>query len=358
MKRFSDRIPHILLAAYVVLFIWGAIAPYDRAVWWAENIPILLVVLTLVVLYMRGVRFSALAYILMSILPYWHTIGGHYTFERVPFDWFSRAFGFERNMYDRIGHFSVGFYAFGIAEYLVIRKQMSVAMACLFAIFAISFVAMSYELIEWVYAAYGGNAEAGANFLGSQGDIWDAQKDMLMDTLGEFLGVRVLPLNHAHTSRLTSRCAVAARPLPKPGHQHQRSLGSARAQLFAGTVCRDCCPRTMARASSDAIASPTRFTAESMAISTSESDSDQAQPVIPTVIGTQSTRTTAITALDSVATRSRWRRYAAVATPSGTLSTAQTVQISVQGIWRLPSASASYQADCMNANHATPHTRL
>jgi putative membrane protein len=183
MKRFSDRIPHILLAAYVLLFIWGAIAPYDRAVWWAENIPIVLVVLTLIVLYVRGVRFSVLAYILMSILPYWHTIGGHYTFERVPFDWFNRFFGFERNMYDRIAHFSVGFYAFGVAEYLIVRKRTNVAMACLFAIFAISFVAMSYELIEWVYAAYG-NAEAGADFLGSQGDIWDAQKDMLMDTLG------------------------------------------------------------------------------------------------------------------------------------------------------------------------------
>ena len=74
-----------------------------------ENVPIVLIVLSLVVLYVRGVRFSPLAYILMSILPYWHTIGGHYTFERVPFDWFSRAFGFKRNMYDRIGHFSVGF---------------------------------------------------------------------------------------------------------------------------------------------------------------------------------------------------------------------------------------------------------
>jgi putative membrane protein len=184
MKKFSDRIPHILLAAYVLLFIWGAIAPYDRAVWWVENVPIFLIVLTLVILYVRGVRFSPLAYILMSVLPYWHTVGGHYTFERVPFDWFSRAFGFKRNMYDRIGHFSVGFYAFGIAEYLVGRKRMSVPLAGLFAIFAISFVAMSYELIEWVYAAYGGNAQAGVDFLGSQGDIWDAQKDMLMDTLG------------------------------------------------------------------------------------------------------------------------------------------------------------------------------
>src|ERR1043165_9855993 len=189
MKRLSDRIPHILLAAYVILFIWGAIAPYDRTTWWVENVPIFLIVLTLVVLYVRGVRFSALAYIMMSILPYWHTIGGHYTFERVPFDWFSRAFGFKRNMYDRVGHFTVGFYAFAIAEYLIVRKGISVAIACLFALFAIGFVAMSYQLIEWIYAAYGGNAAAGANFLGSQGDVWDAQKDMLMDTLGAVAAV-------------------------------------------------------------------------------------------------------------------------------------------------------------------------
>jgi putative membrane protein len=210
MKKFSDRIPHFLLAAYVILFIWGAIAPYDRAVWWAENIPIVLVVLSLVGLYMRGVRFSALAYVMMSILPYWHTIGGHYTFERVPFDWFNRSFGFERNMYDRIGHFSVGFYAFGIAEYLIIRKRMSVALACLFALFAISFVAMSYELIEWVYAAYGGNAEAGADFLGSQGDVWDAQKDMLMDTLGAVAAILLYLALRSRAGRVQDHTARAS----------------------------------------------------------------------------------------------------------------------------------------------------
>lgn len=180
-----DRtVPIILFAGYVALFVWGAIDPYDRATWWAENIPIVLLVAALVVLWLRGVRFSPLAYVLMAILPYWHTVGGHYTFERVPFEWFERAFGFHRNMYDRVGHFSVGFYAFGILEYLVARRAMSLRLACLFALFAIGFVAMSYELLEWWFAAYGGNAQAGANFLGSQGDVWDAQKDMLMDTLG------------------------------------------------------------------------------------------------------------------------------------------------------------------------------
>jgi putative membrane protein len=182
--RTNRLVPAILLAGYIALFIWGAINPYDRATWWAENIPIVAVVTVLVVLYARGVRFSPLAYVLMAVLPCWHTVGGHFTFERVPFDWFSRAFGFQRNMYDRVGHFSVGFFAFGILEYLISRRAMSRPLAALFAVFAIAFVAMSYELIEWGYAAYGGNAQAGANFLGSQGDIWDAQKDMLMDTLG------------------------------------------------------------------------------------------------------------------------------------------------------------------------------
>jgi putative membrane protein len=181
--------PAVLLAGYIAVFIWGAINPYDRTTWWVENTPIVALVVTLVVLYTRGVRFSPLAYTMMAVLPYWHTIGGHYTFERVPFDWFDRAFGFQRNMFDRVGHFSVGFFAFGILEYLVTRQKMSLPLACLFALFAIGFVAMSYELIEWGYAAYGGNAQAGANFLGSQGDVWDAQKDMFMDTLGAIASV-------------------------------------------------------------------------------------------------------------------------------------------------------------------------
>jgi len=211
-SRAVRLVPAVLLAGYVALFAWGAVNPYDRATWWAENIPIVILVSALVVMYLRGVRFSALAYVLMAVLPYWHTVGGHYTFERVPFGWFSRAFGFERNMFDRIGHFSVGFYAFGILEYLLVRGAMSRRLAFLFAVFAIAFVAMTYELIEWAYAAYGGNAEAGANFLGSQGDIWDAQKDMLMDTLGALAAAGLYFIVRGRTHRLASS-ANALRPL-------------------------------------------------------------------------------------------------------------------------------------------------
>ncbi len=177
-------LPHFLLAVYSIEFIIAGIAPYSRSVWYAENVPILALVLFIVILYWRGIRFSSVAYILMFILPFIHTIGGHYTFELVPFDWFNHLFGFERNMFDRVGHFAVGLYALPIIEYLVGRNLVSKkVVAITYAIFAISFVAVFYEWIEWWYAElFGGSS--GAAFLGSQGDIWDAQKDMFMDICG------------------------------------------------------------------------------------------------------------------------------------------------------------------------------
>ena len=82
----QNRTAKILLTGYIALFIWAGISPYSRATWYAENIPIVLIAISLVVLYMRGFAFfSPAAYVLMSVLLYLHTIGGHYTFERVPF---------------------------------------------------------------------------------------------------------------------------------------------------------------------------------------------------------------------------------------------------------------------------------
>lgn len=176
--------PKLLLAAYLIEFVALGINPSERGTWWAENVPIFLIVGALVVLYQRSVRFSNLAYGLMSVLIFMHTVGGHYTFEKVPFDWFNNLFGFKRNMYDRVAHFSVGFYAYALIEYTDQRDLIrSRVVSYLFPLCVIGTVAMSYELIEWVYAEVAGG-DAGAAFLGSQGDIWDAQKDMLADTSG------------------------------------------------------------------------------------------------------------------------------------------------------------------------------
>ncbi len=186
----SSRFARLLLTIYLCEFLLLAIAPYDRATWLAENIPIVGIVLVLVVSH-RWFRFSAASYLAMSVLIFLHTIGGYYTFERVPFGWITDTFGFERNHFDRVAHFSVGFYAFPLAEWLERRKLVnSRVLVFLFPVCAIFTVAALYEIIEWLYAAGAGQA-AGAAFLGSQGDIWDAQKDMLADGLGAIVAVTV-----------------------------------------------------------------------------------------------------------------------------------------------------------------------
>jgi putative membrane protein len=180
MNRF---VPAALLGLYLVVFIACAIHPCDRAVWWAENLPIVLIVAAVAITW-RWHQFSPLACLLMAVLVVMHTIGGHYTFERVPFCWVTDTFGFERNHYDRIAHFSVGFYAFPIAELILERRLVrSRWILVLFPLFAILSVAALYEIFEWQYAVMADEG-AGHAVLGSQGDVWDAQKDMLADGLG------------------------------------------------------------------------------------------------------------------------------------------------------------------------------
>jgi putative membrane protein len=91
-------------------------------------------------------------------------------------------------MYDRVAHATVGLYSFAIMELLLNYKMVNKKwIAYTYAIFFIMALAMSYELFEWQYAV-SVNPTAGIEVLGSQGDIWDAQKDMLMDTLGALAG--------------------------------------------------------------------------------------------------------------------------------------------------------------------------
>jgi putative membrane protein len=183
IKDCEINLPFILFMLYIVEFFVLSIHPYSRDVWIAENLPVVIIVGVFVYSY-RYYKFSNTAYLLMSVFIFMHTIGGYYTFERVPFDCISDLFGFERNHYDRIAHFSVGFYAYGIAE-LLHKKRLasSKVIIALFAVFSIFTVASVYEIIEWLYAEFS-DPKAGIAFLGSQGDVWDAQKDMLADGLG------------------------------------------------------------------------------------------------------------------------------------------------------------------------------
>jgi len=170
---------------YALAFIALGWQVADRAVWYAEVTPLILVYAVLLAT-IGWFRFSFLSYLCMFIPLLWHTIGAHYTFALVPFDWLMDLFGLERNPYDRIGHFMVGFFVLPISEFLQRKQLAGRAVAILFGIFAIGTVAAVYEIIEWAYAVLEGG-ESGISFLGAQGDIWDAQEDMLSDLCGAVL---------------------------------------------------------------------------------------------------------------------------------------------------------------------------
>lgn len=191
MENKSSKFLYWLFGIYGVLFAVLAINPVDRKTWFAENLTVWIILAVILFLYFRRIKFSKTALSLMFVLIYLHTIGGHYTFALVPFDWFTNFFGFTRNHFDRIAHFTVGFYAFGVAEWMWTKRMVTNKFILFtYPVFLIATIAMSYELVEWIYAA-GSNAADAMAYLGSQGDIWDAQKDMLADTLGAIFATGV-----------------------------------------------------------------------------------------------------------------------------------------------------------------------
>ena len=182
--------PIFLLSLYLIVLTWSAINPFDYLTWFIENIPSVAIVLILFFSY-KKFKFSNLSYGLISIWLILHTIGGHYTFERVPFEWITTTFNFSRNHFDRISHFAIGLFALPIFEIIYRKKLANFGLSIFIGFSAIGLLASGYEIIEFAYAVIFGGDSA-QNFLGSQGDVWDAQWDMTMDLLGATTAILIL----------------------------------------------------------------------------------------------------------------------------------------------------------------------
>ncbi|BFM10507.1 DUF2238 domain-containing protein [Simiduia litorea] len=172
------------LAIFALVFMWSAIEPKDGFTWFLEVAPALIGLVVLLITYRRFPLTQ-----MLSILILGHCIvlmvGGHYTYAEVPlFDSMKDWFGFERNNYDKVGHFVQGLVPAILAREILIRKSVVNGRAWL-NVFVVSIcLAFSafYELLEWwVGASTGESAEA---FLGTQGYVWDTQSDMALALLG------------------------------------------------------------------------------------------------------------------------------------------------------------------------------
>ncbi|WP_424244919.1 putative membrane protein [Elusimicrobium posterum] len=174
----------ILLGFLTALLIWSGIHPYERVTWIMEVAPAVIGVAILIFTYNKF-RFTDLNYCFIAFFCAILIIGGRYTYALVPIgDYFKEVFDMSRNHYDRFGHFFQGVIPALVAREILIRitKIKPGKMLFFICICVAMFVSSTYELVEWAAAEIDGGGAM--DFLGSQGDIWDAQKDMLMALLG------------------------------------------------------------------------------------------------------------------------------------------------------------------------------
>ena len=176
---------HLALAlAVAVVFAWSAIQPHDRLTWWLEVFPAILGAIILGATY-RRFRFTTLCYTFIALHMILLCVGGHYTYARVPlFDWLRDLFHWHRNHYDRLGHFAQGFVPALIAREMFLRLNILNRPRWLpFLVLSVClFISAFYEFIEWWTAVLSGSAAV--EFLATQGDVWDTQKDMFMAFIG------------------------------------------------------------------------------------------------------------------------------------------------------------------------------
>lgn len=193
----TDRLaPLAWVIAFLAVFLWSAIDPRDRMTWVLEVLPAVIGFGLVIWCYFRY-PLTPLVYQLILVHAVILMVGGHYTYAEVPaFDWFRDWFGWQRNNYDKLGHFAQGFVPAMIARELVIRFAVfarrgwpSFFIVC----FCLALSAF-YELIEWWVALL--SEQAAESFLGTQGYVWDTQSDMAWALSGAIVALAVLGRMH------------------------------------------------------------------------------------------------------------------------------------------------------------------
>ena len=200
-RRESARYPLILLGLYAAWWAALAIAPVDRSDWLLENALVFIAIPALVLTY-RNLRFSNLSYTLLFVFFCLHEVGAHYTYAKVPYDqWFqslsghtlNSVFGLARNHYDRVVHFSYGLLMVPPTLELLRAKNAAGTGIWRFIVplFFLHCQAGIFEMIEWVAAEWFGG-DLGVAYLGTQGDVWDAHKDMALAGLGSLIALTIM----------------------------------------------------------------------------------------------------------------------------------------------------------------------
>src|SRR6195952_3411912 len=175
---------HILIVLFFVGLAGSAISPHDYFTWILEVFPAIIGFFLLLFTFKRF-RFTYLTYCFMLIHCYVLFVGGHYTYAQVPlFNWIKDILHQSRNNYDKVGHFMQGFVPAMIVRELFIRLNVFQRKNWIpfLVVTVCGFISLCYELLEWFVSITSGSS--GDSFLGTQGDVWDTQSDMLCAIIG------------------------------------------------------------------------------------------------------------------------------------------------------------------------------
>ncbi len=195
---------YVLTLFGLLAILWAALAinPLYRNDWILENVLLLGAIVLLAATY-RPFPLSRISYTLIFIFLCLHTIGAHYTYAEVPYDrWseslfgtsFNELVGWKRNNFDRIVHFSYGLLlSYPIREVFLRIAAVRGFWGYFLPLDLTMSTSMLYELIEWLAAEQFGG-ELGMAYLGTQGDIWDAHKDMAFASLGALITMVIVAL--------------------------------------------------------------------------------------------------------------------------------------------------------------------
>ena len=200
LMRLSHRRFLLVLATLLAIqFVVLGISPHNRSDWMLENALVVVFIGAMVASY-RKLTLSRISYFLIFLFLSLHLVGAHYTYSEVPYDaWFAsltghsfnELVGWERNNFDRVVHFAYGILlAYPIREVFLRVVRLRGFWGYLFPLDIAMSTSLLYELIEWgASVVFGG--ELGQAYLGTQGDIWDAHKDMALASLGALIAMLI-----------------------------------------------------------------------------------------------------------------------------------------------------------------------
>lgn len=217
-----NRVLVLIVTIYAGIWVVTAITATNRFDWFLENILVVVFVALLVHGFAR-IRISNLSYLLIFSFLSLHAIGANTTYsESVPGFWLQETFGWDRNHYDRVVHFLFGLlFAYPLREFLTHATGVRPAWRPVLCGAVILGLSNLYEIIEWI-AARIIEPEAAMAFLGTQGDVFDAQKDSALAFAGAVLGLTLTALAERGLRAYRRSRGHRRRGHQKRGHQNRK----------------------------------------------------------------------------------------------------------------------------------------